>query len=452
MMWVFLRPTTSLLFCDGRSFATTNRGETMSWPMPQQLLGALRTRIGTAQGFDWDFRRIDPALEQLIGSPAAVGRLSILGPFYARRDERGTVEPLLPRPADLVAFPRGERRTATDGGRYPPRLDVCLRPACYPSGVQVAPPMGLDAALAPLDYDRTALAEAVGDAIGAKPLPGHRVPAFISLSELRRWLYCAAATAVEGGPREDRPGPFLDDRVRVTMHPETWTGDDGLLFSVRRLTMPVERRDDNVVRADYGMLLQIPDADGLRAEDVRGPWRLGGKAGLVDAELVVGADTGLKRLRDEMDERLRGTNRFRWILATPARFSGGWLPSWIGRDGRGTFPGTDVLVQLEAAAVERPVAYSGWDLQAGDGAKRAGGGARPTRLFVPAGAVYFFRVLAPGPDGAAPVARAAWLRPVADAASPDSDRATDLDAHCGLAAGLFAPWDYFDRAQEGEPR
>jgi CRISPR-associated protein Cmr3 len=92
------------------------------------------------------------------------------------------------------------------------------------------------------------------------------------------------------------------------------------------------------------------------------------------------------------------------VLATPAIFSAGWKPGWLGSDLRGTIPGTQAKVRLAAACVERWRPMSGWSLETGNR------GEKPVRRVVPAGSVYFFeRESADDLDVAE-----AWLKPVSD--------------------------------------
>jgi len=75
---------------------------------------------------------------------------------------------------------------------------------------------------------------------------------------------------------------------------------------------------------------------------------------------------------------------FKLYLATPAIFKNGWYPSWI--DGN-TFEGEyyGIRVKLIACVTGKPLSIGGWDL--------AKDRAKPMRKFVPAGSVYYFKVV-----------------------------------------------------------
>jgi CRISPR-associated protein Cmr3 len=91
-------------------------------------------------------------------------------------------------------------------------------------------------------------------------------------------------------------------------------------------------------------------------------------------------------------------------LVTPALFSDGWKPGWLGSDLAGSPPPAYGLVlRLVAVAAQRREAVSGWDYE-----KRQ---PKAVRWLVPAGSVYFFEVVAGEP---AALGAAMWLAPVCD--------------------------------------
>jgi CRISPR-associated protein Cmr3 len=92
------------------------------------------------------------------------------------------------------------------------------------------------------------------------------------------------------------------------------------------------------------------------------------------------------------------------VLATPAIFKNGWLPGWLGDDLTGSPPGLPaVRIKLTAAAVDRWQPYSGWAM-----ARKHG--QRAIRRLVPAGAVYWFELIAGWGEDIADL----WLQPISD--------------------------------------
>lgn len=459
MSWLFLRPSTELLFRDGRSFDSVNVGVSMPWPMPQQLLGAARTRAGNALKFDWDFAKAHAAVAAgsrgnatailgTIGDPNGPGTLGVSGPWFARRGPDGKVEILLHRPADLVAFatdPKADARAA-----YPRRAEHPLRPDISVAEDGVAPCHGLSAALQPV-------AHRPGPP-GRKPLSASRAPSFHTAKQSAVWLQHATDAVQPDGGRQGHaagdPGvPLESFRVRVTMDNAKDAAENAMLFATRALEMPVDTNTmGDTIDHEYGLLLRVTGADGIEPSDFSGMWRLGGKSGVAHASVVEGFDV-LQNTKLRILEILEkagaadpadGGRRLRWVLTTPARFGGGWLPDWVNSDGTCTFPRCGATGRLVSAVAGRPVAYSGWNLRAGPsgaGQGRAGGAPRATRLFVPAGAVYFFEM--DDAAGARAVVENCWLESLTPDAwnTSGADPRDRLDARCGLNTGVFGPWD-----------
>jgi CRISPR type III-B/RAMP module-associated protein Cmr3 len=250
------------------------------------------------------------------------------------------------------------------------------------------------------------------------------------------------------GPFHGVDGPLAEDRTHVRIEDETLAAEEGALFAAGRLAFDAPL-DDAV---EHGLAVEIEGADSL---DLSGVWRLGGKGSLVEAARTEPRATDFDAIRQAAIETLgQAEGRFRWVLVTPARFPRGWLPSFIADNGTGTFPFTNVQVHLRAAVVGRPMAYSGWDLAAnGSSAGRSRGEPRPTRLFVPSGSVYFFEVSGGGVEEARRIAERAWLKPLAEVridegSNPARRRAVAIDRACGLARGMFGPWNWYDPEEE----
>ncbi|WNZ62075.1 type III-B CRISPR module-associated Cmr3 family protein [Myxococcus sp. MxC21-1] len=132
----------------------------------------------------------------------------------------------------------------------------------------------------------------------------------------------------------------------------------------------------------------------------RGPLGLGGRRRLSAVEPL---KVDLFAITDGVARATRG---LRLVLATPAEFQRGWLPDGFERVAGtppryvGRLPCIDAPVVLRAALVPRPLDVSGWDM-----VRRR---PRPTRRWVPAGAVYFFEKHSGG-DFTANELRALWL-------------------------------------------
>lgn len=107
-------------------------------------------------------------------------------------------------------------------------------------------------------------------------------------------------------------------------------------------------------------------------------------------------------------------------LLTPALFSEGWRPGWLDENLEGVPPEAQgIRLKLRAAAVDRWLPQSGWDIASNK--PRAG------RKMVAAGAVYWFEVLEGTPEGF----NALWMPHL-------SDEPQDRRDGFGLALGM--PW------------
>ena len=107
-------------------------------------------------------------------------------------------------------------------------------------------------------------------------------------------------------------------------------------------------------------------------------------------------------------------------LLTPALFDKGWLPGWLDSQTlTGTLPHTNLQVKLRAAAIDRWLPVSGWDLQ--QHAPKA------MRKAVSAGAVYWFEIQSGNP---AELTQAQW----------QAFRDSEQDRRDGFGIGLIGPW------------
>jgi CRISPR-associated protein Cmr3 len=429
--WLFLDLKSPVLFRDGRSYDSTTIGRSTAHPMPQAVLGALRAHVGRALGFDWNFGRAPSRITDLLGTPDRPGSLRIAGPYYARTIEDGlALQPLFARPADLVAFPHLDRR------RMGLRMEHPLRPGSVPA-TSVSAPAGMTKPLLPVLH--------VPAESKKKPLDKDDLPAYLTPNETLYWLRQASATPKPRGENvPEVPGPCRDLRVNVDIG-KALTAEDQMLYTTERLAMPVEPgKHGSFVERTYGYALRV-EADSDVEPLVEGIWRIGGKGGAVVAR-VVPLDSELDAWRGQVLADLADRPRFRWVLTTPGLFANGFRPDFVQPDGTAVFPGTTARVRLVAAVVDRPIPYSGWDLQhpgRESGRGRATGAPRPTRLFVPPGSVYFFE--ANTPADARAVVEACWGRSLF-APRGAMDRAAAIDVACGLCTGLFGPWDTYGDA------
>lgn len=225
-----------------------------------------------------------------------------------------------------------------------------------------------------------------------------RVPQWISTEGLRQYLRDSVLT--EAVPElfdvESRPG--------IGINAERQSAEDGRFYIAEYM-----RLRDGVSFKGFASCEQMRYADEKEPVDVMGKF-FDGEA----ASFIFGGQRGVAALSGVHDDACclpKGVEpsgcRVKWVLLTPAIFTGGWLPSWIdekngaiqgveavkpGRQPgetrqqwRNQFQKNTVPGQLVAACIPKPVPFSGWKAYATDS-----DGAKATRLCVPAGAVYYF--------------------------------------------------------------
>ena len=246
-----LQPLDVLFFRGGRPFDATARA-TSGLPMPQTVAGALRTWLFRQAGGDLDALAADirrgasfAAAAAAQGSgPAAVGRIGVRGPWFARDGQR-----LVPMPANIESDADGRLY------RYDP-LAADLPGCSLPAG-------------------------------GMRPLwrrgPGPTKPrsGYLSASDgLRRFL-------AGGVPRPEEVVESDDlftheDRVGIAVNPLTGTVGDGMMYGVRMMrlrpdvTLSVDlfgQRNDPLCFPDDDAVLAL-GGEGRRAVVRRsGTWR-----------------------------------------------------------------------------------------------------------------------------------------------------------------------------------
>lgn len=381
-------PIDTVLFRDGRPFGTELGAQTaysLPMPTPSTLAGFLRTLVGNLKQKNWN-ESIERYSEE-----------SIRGPLM-----RCDNEFMLPAPADAVVFEEG--RVAA------------LRPYDLPDNWGCNLP-SYDCGLKPLRM--------LGDQYD-KPASGYD---FWGWNILQRWLLeepvCQLPERITAPPSERR--------VHVGIKDDTLASEESLLYTVEYRSYEVRANIDDIHSIRRWSIVAQVHTDLVSVAGVGG---LGGERRLATVEPF---DEWLT-CPEEVKHRMQGARSVRMYLATPAVFTCGWRPAWLKKEQRngecalcGSPPGVpDVELQLVAAAVPRRQAISGWSL-------RNGGGPKPMRWCVPAGAVYFFKVTR---GDAAQLIEKCWLESVSDGKEQNGrpingDRAREA----GFGLALWGVWN-----------
>jgi CRISPR-associated protein Cmr3 len=330
-----LHPRAPLVFGTGKPMDFGVGGDTLRFPMPSTVAGALRAAFAAAAGKVPDAFAAECAATRF--GPPLLMRVPADG-------SAGTV--LLPRPADAAyvggtVVPLVPREDAIDGVT------------------------DTDAGLLPLALQTPTRAKA------------DEAPAWWNAHALAAWLAQRAPAA----PGDTAPALPLATRTHVTIDPDTGAASDGGLFRSGGIEFGPQPWGAGG-GAFHALAVSTDGSTGL----VQAHRRLGGEGRPVriepfqpPAQWPCAVPPGIVQAK-----------RIRLVLISPAVFAaGGSMPDGFTADGSG-YTGTvaDVRLRIYACALERAAGYSGW---------RPGGPGRAWRA-VPAGTVYWCEVLEGNPE------------------------------------------------------
>lgn len=395
MTTLLIGPRDPILLRDARSFDPQPgaRAFTLPWPLPRTVAGAMRTYIGnhaTPQPFQWPEDG-----ERALG-------IAVHGPLLAGRESSDAEWTLyVAAPRDFVALkPAGEGEPATF---------MSLEPwANLPTGAGALwnPE---DQELQPLTVTKDGKADS-------------EAPAFWPLDLAWRWLTDPGRAS---NPTFTQPPKGLsalkkDIRTHISIMADTGTAEEGKLFGVEGLVFtdaPIPKMDGALSAAlgagtpEVRIVANVTTDTGWKEPDAT--WiPLGGERRMTG----VHQETALWPAPPSFPEnfawdRVQG---IRLMLATPAIFKRGWKPGWLADSGLPHgfaiegIEGVKLSLAAAAAAIDRPIPVSGWDL-----ATRTG---MPTRFAVRAGSVYFLKVTPQErtEDVAKQLLHQLWLKPISD--------------------------------------
>ena len=357
-IYLSITPHDPIIARDARPFGFGLRMKSLDWPYPSVLAGSVRTLLGKMNSRDFDPKTV-----------AALKKVSVSGPFPLYNGQL-----YLPAPGDILI----EEQQNNTRRAYP------LRPAMLQEGEGCnLPHKDLLPAMLPED-------------VGGEFKPA-RVAPFWSMEKMVAWLQ-GDGDRFEAPPDLDNikePQGFLDlpgkeSRTHVKIKRESGTAEDEMLFETIGLDFGV-KGVQIAARVDTGEFIWKNALHPIGGERRLAVWKAGNNPGW--------------NCPHEITDALRDKQRLRMVLATPAVFSGGWLPGWIDKETlMGTPPGADdFTLKLVSACTDRWKPLSGWNLETR--------GPKPIRRLVPAGSVYFFEVTEGNP---AELAKQFWLRPVSD--------------------------------------
>lgn len=428
--YLTLTPRDPLIARDGRPFGFGLRMKSLPWLYPSVLAGSLRSFLGNIEGgFATD---PDKYLQQIERLKA----VEVAGPFPAVDQKL-----YFAAPQDIVVR-KNQDNTLDAFGARPVHLDPNVGGSDLPGGL-----------------DPVLLPEEVGDDF--KPEP---VPQFWACDQMTRWLTNAAGRRFLTAGATRWPAGFLeaaqqDVRIHVHMETDSGAGKTGMLFQSVGLDLqhlPRAHEHEGVNNLTDLLAARLRSNGPLPAfESLHGFHPLGGERRLVHWEAGSASNVSGWTCPEEIRAALTSLRApplmIRMVLATPALFRGGWRPGWL-KPSRsaseavweGRVPETEVDVQLVGACIERWRPISGWSYERGGGRTP---GPKPVRRLVPAGAVYFFRVVKGNPSDLAD----RWLESVCDLSDSPDDEAFlgsgEQNRRDGFGLALWGIWKPFDTSR-----
>ncbi len=456
MNTLLLQPTDVLFFRDGRPMGGASAGHGAAWPLPTVTDAALHAALHRSELPGHSHRRGGSGIYSNAEDhrDRCFGSLVTAGPFPV--SPHGSW--FFPRPLDL---------TGAD-----------LQPTLFP------------AALAGASSLPTLLRYVV--ASSAVPTKDSAAKTWISTSAFDRYLRRDVATLAATEALDD--GDFFDSEstIGIGIDAERGTQDGERIYSAHYLRLREGWRLGLFAKTDE----KVNDDPKVRCDLIKQLFNtpdhiiVGGQQRICTATQVDSPRLPLPRGLGSGFAVHDGKHLVKWILLTPALWpqieageskrgtvreahAGGWLPTWI-RPGdgqvllrqvdekerrarrrsneRGEGYQTDrggavaISARLVAAIVPKPIVVTGWALP--NDADRPEGGAKPTHLAVPAGAVYYFEAHASHELGTTAEQEAAKLADAlnwhgADSASTTiKNRRSTLLGEKGFGLGVCGTWRF----------
>lgn len=342
MKTLFISPIDVIFFRDGRSFSAgvDHEAQTLFPPIPSSFYGAIRSAILSQKNAQFSkngFSVSDDVARQEIGSASSLGTLQV-GMFALARNRSGSVEPLLPVPADVLKQKKGGNKQSL------------ISPMPLPSNIKANFPMPSLHFLWSVHSEKEFYESING---------------FLSLSDFHQYLEGILPSGNQIIELKDIYAK--EPRIGIRINRAKKTTGEGQLFSVEFIRL----------KEEIGFLLSLENANSLSDS---GFLRLGGEGKVASYKTVTASLPDFSNIQKKVEEK----KKFKLVLMTPAVFQKGWIPDDIDdKTGEGKLFGCKV--KLIGASIGRFITAGGWDI-----AKNC---PKSAHRAVPAGSVYFFEIL-----------------------------------------------------------
>lgn len=380
----FLDALAPLVFRSGKPFGAQSDTDDIQFPLPSAAAGLVRTQIMRQNGCDWGSKAQGNRAKLSDAQVDELRQIAVQGAFLAKQDASDGLKILLPKPANAL-YLKNKETDKTELVRLAPQAFDGDTAADFPQ-----------ADLLPVQ---------IQSPIKGKPQKG---TTYWDLADLLAWQNGGKLVFEDINKRGTQSLP-IETRTHVGIDRKTLAAEDGRLFQTAAYDFaePAKKHHGGWESCRYGFVIRTA-------------------ADLQDNSVVrFGGEGRLSRLNKISDDVFKQpeyayTNGLTLTLLTPALFDKGWLPGWLDSQTlTGKLPHTNLQVKLRAAAIDRWLPVSGWDLQ--QNAPKA------MRKAVSAGAVYWFEIQSGNP---AELTQAQWQ------AFSDSEQ----DRRDGFGIGLIGPW------------
>ncbi len=346
MNYFVLNPLDPLIIRSSRPFEAISDAEAAKFPPPSTIAGALRNLHGRTIGIDFNDRKNNQEQLKALLEVPVTGPLVVKMPVDQSIDTLEQEHILVPKPADAQYF-------AVDG------KSTLI-------GLQPAKPNKDEGC----DLPNELLPLFLSQDIQGKPVGG---PKWWPLTDLLKWRKgenLAFSNIEKNGWTPTEP----DIRTHVERDNETRNSVDGQIFQTTGLTLWQQPNEQDVFPSE-----QVGILAGIHGEVSLTAMNLGGERRLAE---VTGCDVWPKPPENFAQEIIDARGLILTFL-TPTIFANGWQPAWLDE---GIPPGCQHLkLELKAAAVDRWLPQSGWDL--------ASNKPRASERMIPAGATYWFAIV-----------------------------------------------------------
>lgn len=332
-MWIKIIPNDTLFFRSGRPFLMGSETWTdiIFPPYPSTIYGALRTFLLFERGTLKEFKE---KYYSDIGNIDKKGSIKILGPLIFDLEKELT---FFPTPLDLVSInsKASENKSAS-------LLTKIKKPEIFYSDDEN------EEILIYIGKEKFEEVKGYIDSITLKEYLENKKEATYSYLERDNFL-------------------TLEAKVGIARDRKTLTSKEEHIYRIPMIKM----------KEEYGFLINI---DKIENMPEKGTFQLGGEGKTVNFYKI--NNNPIKDL--ENISFVLNDDLFKIYLGTPAIFKKGWIPEWIDED---TLEGEKdgIELKLVTCAIGKFLRIGGWDMGKGE--------PKPMYKAVPAGSVYYFRVL-----------------------------------------------------------